>query len=76
MYAMPAAAAVRRLESALARLASEGFATGESTLTVSFSAGVAEFPTDGDEWTALYRVAHSALSSAKAAGRSRVVLAS
>lgn len=74
MYAMPAEAAVRRLESALGRLASEMFEAGESTLTVSFSAGVAECPADGDEWTTLYRVANAALSSAKAAGRSRVVL--
>jgi diguanylate cyclase (GGDEF)-like protein len=75
MYAMPADAAVRRLESALAKLASEVFEAGESTLTVSFSAGVAEFPADGDEWTTLYRVADNALSSAKAAGRNRVVRA-
>jgi diguanylate cyclase (GGDEF)-like protein len=75
MYAMPADAAVRRLESALAKLATEVFEAGESTLTVSFSAGVAEFPADGDEWTTLYRVADNALSSAKAAGRNRVVRA-
>lgn len=75
MYAMPADAAVRRLESALAKLATEVFEAGESTLTVSFSAGVAEFPADGDEWTSLYRVADDALSRAKAAGRSRVVRA-
>jgi diguanylate cyclase (GGDEF)-like protein len=75
MYAMPADAAVRRLESALAKLATEVFEAGESTLTVSFSAGVAEFPANGDEWTSLYRVADDALSRAKAAGRNRVVRA-
>ena len=75
MYAMPADAAVRRLQSALAKLHSEEFEAGDSTLSVTFSAGVAEFPADGDEWTTLYRVADSALSSAKAGGRNRVVRA-
>ncbi len=71
MYAMPADAAVRRLQTALAKLQTEVFEAGDSTLTVTFSAGVAEFPGDGDEWTTLYRVADSALSAAKAAGRNR-----
>lgn len=75
MYAMPADAAVRRLQTALAKLQTEVFEAGDSTLTVSFSAGVGEFPDDGDEWTTLYRVADNALSSAKAAGRNRVVRA-
>jgi diguanylate cyclase (GGDEF)-like protein len=75
MYAMPADAAARRLQTALEKLRSEVFEAGDSTLTVSFSAGVGEFPGDGDEWTTLYRVADAALSNAKAAGRNRVVRA-
>jgi diguanylate cyclase (GGDEF)-like protein len=75
MYAMPAEAAVRRLQTALAKLHSEVFEAGDSTLSVTFSAGVGEFPADGDEWMTLYRVADSALSAAKAAGRNRVLRA-
>jgi diguanylate cyclase (GGDEF)-like protein len=75
MYAMPADAAVRRLQTALAKLHAERLEAGDSSLSVTFSAGVAEFPADGDEWTTLYRVADAALSNAKAAGRNRVVRA-
>jgi diguanylate cyclase (GGDEF)-like protein len=75
MYAMPADAAVRRLQTALAKLQTEVFEAGDSTLTVTFSAGVGEFPVDGDEWTTLYRVADSALSAAKAGGRNQVLRA-
>jgi diguanylate cyclase (GGDEF)-like protein len=75
MYAMPADAAVRRLQTALAKLQTEVFEAGDSTLTVSFSAGVGEFPGDGDEWTTLYRLADSALSAAKAGGRRQVLRA-
>jgi diguanylate cyclase (GGDEF)-like protein len=75
MYAMPADAAQRRLETALATLRDEVFEAGDSTLSVAFSAGVAEFPKDGDEWTALYRVADAALAQAKATGRNRIIRA-
>jgi len=75
MYAMPADAAVRRLQTALAKLHSEVFEAGNSTLHVTFSAGVGEFPVDGDEWTTLYRVADNALSAAKAGGRNQVLRA-
>jgi diguanylate cyclase (GGDEF)-like protein len=75
MYAMPADAAVRRLQTALAKLQGEVFEAGDSTLSVTFSAGVGEFPVDGDEWTTLYRVADTALSAAKAAGRNQVLRA-
>jgi PleD family two-component response regulator len=42
---------------------------------VTFSAGVAEFPRDGSDWTTMYRVADDALVRAKNAGRDRVVAA-
>ncbi|HEY4307412.1 MAG TPA: response regulator [Gemmatimonadaceae bacterium] len=75
MYAMPADAAVRRLQTALAKLHTEEFEAGNSKLKVTFSAGVGEFPVDGDEWTTLYRVADTALSEAKSTGRNRVLRA-
>jgi diguanylate cyclase (GGDEF)-like protein/PAS domain S-box-containing protein len=41
----------------------------------SFSAGVAEFPSDGEDLDSLYRAADRALYAAKESGRARVVLA-
>jgi len=64
---------VRRLELALNKLRAERFATGDETFTVTFSAGVAEFPTDGTDWMTLYRIADDSLARAKMAGRNRVV---
>ena len=46
---------------------------GDETFAVTFSAGVAEFPTDGTDWTTLYRVADESLTRAKTTGRNRVV---
>lgn len=74
MYSMPRDAAARRLEMALERVRDERFEAGGATLDVSFSAGVAEFPADGADWTNLYRVADEALARAKAEGRDRVKL--
>jgi len=73
MYSMPCDAAVRRLELALNKLRAERFATGDESFTVTFSAGVAEFPTDGTDWMTLYRIADDSLARAKMAGRNRVV---
>ena len=73
MYSMPSDAAVRRLELALNKLRAERFESGDETFTVTFSAGVAEFPTDGTDWTTLYRMADDSLTRAKMSGRNRVV---
>ncbi|MDB4873623.1 MAG: Two component response regulator receiver modulated diguanylate cyclase [Gemmatimonadetes bacterium] len=73
MYSMPGEAAARRLTLALEKLRAEKFDTVDSDLSVTFSAGVAEFPMDGTDWTSLYRVADEALGRAKAGGRNRVV---
>jgi diguanylate cyclase (GGDEF)-like protein len=75
MYSMPCDAAARRLEVALTKLRAERFDTLGFDLTMSFSAGVAEFPTDGADWTTLYRVADETLGRAKTAGRNRVMTA-
>lgn len=75
MYGMPIETATRRLQLALEKLREETFEAGDSGLTVTFSAGVAQFPTDGADWSTLYRVADEALRRAKSEGRSRVVTA-
>ena len=73
MYSMPGEAAGRRLTLALEKLQAEKFDGLDEDLRVTFSAGVAEFPCDGADWTALYRVADGALSRAKDEGRNRVI---
>jgi diguanylate cyclase (GGDEF)-like protein len=73
MYSMPGEAAARRLTLALEKLRAENFDAVDPTLSVTFSAGVTEFPLDGSDWTTLYRVADEALARAKAEGRNRVV---
>ncbi|HEY9227802.1 MAG TPA: diguanylate cyclase [Gemmatimonadaceae bacterium] len=75
MYSMPCTAATRRLEQALAKLRDERFDAGGSELTVTYSAGVAEFPRDGGDWGSLYRAADEALGRAKEEGRNRVLAA-
>lgn len=76
MYGMPGEAATRRLQFALEKLREEKFDVGDEPLRVTFSAGVAQFPNDGADWTTLYRVADEALGLAKAQGRDRVLGAS
>ncbi|HXT18670.1 MAG TPA: diguanylate cyclase [Gemmatimonadaceae bacterium] len=75
MYSMPGDAAARRLGQALEKLRGERFESAGQGFTVSFSAGVAEFPENGADWTTLYRVADDALARAKSEGRDRVVVA-
>ena len=75
MYSMPCSAATRRLEEALARLRDERFDVEGRHLSVTFSAGVAEFPRDGADWAALYHAADEALARAKDEGRNRVLAA-
>lgn len=74
MYSMPCNAAARRIDQALAKLRDERF-DGAGDLTVTFSAGVAEFPRDGADWNAIYAAADDALGRAKSEGRNRVLLA-
>jgi diguanylate cyclase (GGDEF)-like protein len=73
MYAMPCDAAVQRLQLALEKLRAEQFETSDAAFRMTFSAGVAEFPSDGSDWTTLYRIADDSLTQAKVSGRNRVV---
>jgi diguanylate cyclase (GGDEF)-like protein len=75
MYSISCAAAARRLEQALVKLRAEHFDTARGEFFVTFSAGIAEFPRDGEDWTAVFHVADEALARAKAQGRGRVVAA-
>jgi diguanylate cyclase (GGDEF)-like protein len=74
MYGMDKDDAVQRLEAVLEQLRAEPFEmAGAEPLRVSFSAGIAQFPVDGADLPALYRVADATLYQAKEAGRSRVL---
>ena len=46
-----------------------------SSWTSTFSAGIAEFPTHGNDFETLYRAADEALYQAKESGKSRIVRA-
>jgi diguanylate cyclase (GGDEF)-like protein len=76
MYAMGGGDAVNRLYRLLDCVRHEVFGGPDGAkFDVSFSAGVAEFPRDGQDLQSLYRAADEALYSAKAAGRARVLAA-
>jgi diguanylate cyclase (GGDEF)-like protein len=76
LYGMPRASGQERLRRALAALQAQEFAApGGEKFRVSFSAGVAEFPTDGQDMASLFREADAALYLAKAAGRAQVIAA-
>ena len=74
MYGMSATGA-KRLTETLARFGEEEFKGSDGALRVSFSGGVAEYPLDGGDLSAVLRVADDALYRAKAAGRARVLAA-
>jgi diguanylate cyclase (GGDEF)-like protein len=73
LYGMDKEDAVARLERCLATFAAMEMGSGADPLYVTFSAGVAQLPTDGDELDVLFRAADEALYLAKEQGRSRVV---
>jgi diguanylate cyclase (GGDEF)-like protein len=76
MYAMTSGDGVTRLHRVLDDVRREVFVgpDGEQ-FEVTFSAGVAEFPTHGNDLLSLYRSADDALYVAKDAGRARVFAA-
>lgn len=73
MFGMDKRDAVQRLTQVLGQERAEEFEGAEGDrFTVTFSAGIAEFPGDGMDLPALYRAADAALYRAKAEGRNRV----
>ncbi len=74
MYGVHRADAVKRVNQLLEAFRETRFGSGaDAAANVSFTAAVAEYPTDGQDVAALYRCADAALRDAKAAGRNRVV---
>jgi diguanylate cyclase (GGDEF)-like protein len=75
MYGMTRADGVRRLTDTLECFRACVFKAAEEVFRVSFSAGVAEYPSDGSDLFALAEAADGALYGAKAAGRAHVLAA-
>ena len=74
MYGMDKDDAVQRPSEVLEQLRAEPFTLpAAEPLRVTFSAGIAQFPVDGGDLPALYRVADATLYQAKEAGRDRVL---
>ncbi len=74
MYSMPRDGGVHRLAEVLEALRQKELTSADGArFHATFSAGVAEYPTDGPDPQTLYRAAEQALSQAKEAGRNRVV---
>jgi len=73
LYGVTRTSAVGRLTDMQARLSKEEFPCREGAFHISFSAGVAEYPLDGDDTVAVCQAADEALYRAKAAGRARVL---
>jgi PleD family two-component response regulator len=73
MYGMSQRDAQLRLEQTLAHFAAETFqGPDDAAFQVSFSGGIAEFPTDGEDLATLYQAADAALYRAKEGGRRRI----
>ena len=74
MYGMTRENGVRRLSELLDHFRGETFeGVNGNRFTITFSAGVAEAPSDGSDLQALYRAGDNALYRAKEAGRARVL---
>ena len=74
MYGMPRDGGVHRLAEVLEALRQEEFASADGArFHVTFSAGVAEYPTDGIDLQTLYWAAKQALYQAKEAGCNRIL---
>ena len=74
LFGMSGAAGEQRLAYLLESLREERFsAPNGERYSVSFSAGIAEYPRDGTDLGTLFRAADEALYRAKAAGRARVL---
>jgi len=75
MYGMRRGDGVRRIGDTLRDFRAQRFTTGHSDFSASFSAGVAEYPTDAQDLDGVLQVADEALYEAKQAGRGRVLAA-
>jgi diguanylate cyclase (GGDEF)-like protein len=74
MYGMATGDSIARMYRVLEGVRREVFvADAAAEFSISFSAGVAEFPRDAMELEGLYRAADEALYRAKAAGRARIL---
>lgn len=75
MCGMARADGVQRMAQVLEQFREEEFVAGDERFTVSFSAGVAQYPDDGRSVESLYHAADEALYRAKTSGRDRVLSA-
>jgi diguanylate cyclase (GGDEF)-like protein len=75
MYGMRREDGVRRMHDTLDRFRTQMFTSANGNFRVSFSAGVAEYPSDGTDLGGLTEAADTALYHAKAAGRAHVLAA-
>ena len=75
MYGMAREDGVQRIAEFLEAFREEEFHSGADSFRLTFSAGVAQFPDDGEDVERLYDAADLALYHAKSAGRDRVVAA-
>ena len=74
LYDMSKKAAIARLEDFLDLFHQQEFSdTAEGSFQVTFSAGIAQFPLDGQSLDTLYQYADAALYRAKAAGKNCIV---
>jgi diguanylate cyclase (GGDEF)-like protein len=71
MFGMTLADALERMDEFVEHIRAAAFGAGENRKTVTISAGLAEFPTDGVDVESLYRAADASLYDAKAAGGDR-----
>jgi len=73
MYGMARHDGVRRVGELLERFREEEFRAERGTFTMTFSAGVAQYPEDGADPASLLKAADDALYAAKQSGRAAVV---
>jgi diguanylate cyclase (GGDEF)-like protein len=75
MYGMTREDGVQRLDETLQRFREHVFTSVEDEFSLSFSAGVAEYPLDGPDLTTIVKAADDALYQGKESGRGRVLAA-
>jgi len=73
MYRQSREEGVERINELLQTFRKEEFTADNGQFSLTFSAGVAEYPADGDDIDGLYRAADEALYRAKSAGRDQVM---